>query len=224
MPWSTICFTSALHGLPPLWQSSSTEKKTSGNSRSPKPKVSTRVTQPPNDLLTMAHQRFPKGFRRNLYRHDHGQHPFQSSPSNSSYALCRRGALYITSRQSSRRDYDRTRPSRLRSNPVNTIHRGNRIFSTIAPHRAAPLRCLSPRSQPVGDESAPQVTSRGPIQDKGRELLWSRSRNLFWGCVDARRPRFVADSTISASETIALHHMCLRAFDHRPLSHPPVLA
>ena len=48
--------------------------------------------------------------------------------------------------------------------------------------RENPSRCFPDCSQPVGDDSAPQDTSRGPIQDKGRELLWSRTRNLLGLC------------------------------------------
>lgn len=48
--------------------------------------------------------------------------------------------------------------------------------------RTNPSRHLSARSQPVGDDSASQGSTRGPVQDKGRELLWSRSRHLLGLC------------------------------------------
>ena len=60
------------------------------------------------------------------------------------------------------------------------------LLPTVLHHhdvfRENPGRCLSARAQLVGDDSVPQDTSRGPIQDKGSELLLSRSRNILGSC------------------------------------------
>ena len=156
MPWPTIYFGSALHGLTgsrSLWQSSSTDRS-GGSDRSVPPETAAArswspvlgQSNPPTNCSRFAHQHFPKGPRHNQYRNDPGEHHFLSNPSDSSHALCRRGALYLTSHRGSLWDYDLTRPSRLQSNAANIIYRVNRIFSTIAPHCAAPLRCLSRES------------------------------------------------------------------------------
>ena len=156
MPWSTICFGSALHGLPSpvaiVFNCSERRIRPIRNSRnSCSLKLGSGTwglgqLNPPMPYSRYAHHDFPKGPRHNPYRNDREEHHFQSAPSHSSHALCRRGALYITSHRGSLWDYDLTRPSRLQSNAVNIIYRVNRISSTTAPHCVAPLRCLSRES------------------------------------------------------------------------------
>ena len=160
MPWTTIYFGSALHGLPSpvavVFNRSGGGSDRSVPPETLQPEAGARHwgnPTPPPTCSRCAHQHFPKGPRHNQYRNDPGEHHFHSAPANSSHALCRKGAPYITSHQNSRWDYDLTRPSRLRSNPVNIIYRGNRIFSTLPTvlhyydvPRENPGRCLSARS------------------------------------------------------------------------------
>ena len=234
-------FTSAAPctGSRPLWQLSSTYRG-GGSDRSVPPEIvaarswGPALGQPPQRLSAhprCAHQHFPKGPRHNLYRNDRGEHYFHSAPSNSSHALGRRDALYITGRRSSHLDYNLTRPSRLRSNPVNIVCRGNRVFSTIAPHRAAPLRCL-PRKSWSMSLSSFSTSGRRIRPTSHLKRVDSRQRERAFLVSPPQSFGFAWTLEGLGSWLTPQSHLqrplpyITRAFgfDHPPLPHPPVLA
>ena len=88
-------------------------------------------------------------------------------------------------------------------------------------------RILIDVSQLVLNQWATTPPHKSPQENRFKtkeESFFRLAPVIFWVCVDARRPRFVTDSTISPPETIVLRHLCLRVFDHRPSPHPPVPA